>query len=167
MSRRCNKMKDSTVSARVENDVKNEAEDILQKLGSLIPCTARSFIVMAFRSHWLFRQSQEHWMRCRIRSLTQNFSTAMRSRSPVKEGRLEMYSMIWKGSHYSKSAMRSNTGCPDSFLFLFWQHRWCALWGREWSDQRTAEGISRCLFRKSARYGFQPVYGWDRRIYKG
>ena len=26
-------MKDSTVSARVENDVKNEAEDILQKLG--------------------------------------------------------------------------------------------------------------------------------------
>ena len=26
-------MKDSTVSARVENDIKNEAEDILQKLG--------------------------------------------------------------------------------------------------------------------------------------
>ena len=32
-NRRCNQMKDSTVSARVENDIKNEAEDILQKLG--------------------------------------------------------------------------------------------------------------------------------------
>lgn len=33
INRRRNNMKDSTVSARVENDVKKEAEDILQKLG--------------------------------------------------------------------------------------------------------------------------------------
>ena len=46
-------MKDTTVSARVENNVKVEAEDILQKLVflfplSLIPFIVRLFIVMAF-----------------------------------------------------------------------------------------------------------------------
>ena len=49
-------MKDSTVSARVENNIKLEAEDILQKLG--IPVSVvinslivRSFIIMGFHSH--------------------------------------------------------------------------------------------------------------------
>ena len=44
-------MKDSTVSARVENDVKNEAEDILQKHGipfSLtVPSEARTVDAMS------------------------------------------------------------------------------------------------------------------------
>lgn len=35
-------MKDSTVSARVETDVKNEAEDILQKLGVLVSVVINS-----------------------------------------------------------------------------------------------------------------------------
>ena len=35
-------MKDSTVSARVETDVKNEAEDILQKLGVLVSVVTNS-----------------------------------------------------------------------------------------------------------------------------
>ena len=49
-------MKDSTVSARVETDVKMKQKTSCRSLEflsllSLIPCTARSFIVMAFRSH--------------------------------------------------------------------------------------------------------------------
>lgn len=48
-------MKDSTVSARVENNVKIEAEDILQKLGVPVSVvinsfTVRSFTIMVFLS---------------------------------------------------------------------------------------------------------------------
>ena len=48
-------MKDSTVSARVENNVKIEAEDILKKLGVpvsvvSIPFTVRLFTIMVFLS---------------------------------------------------------------------------------------------------------------------
>lgn len=49
-------MKDSTVSARVENNVKIEAEEILQKLGVPVSVvtilfTVRSFITMEFHFH--------------------------------------------------------------------------------------------------------------------
>ena len=49
-------MKDSTVSARVENNVKLEAEDILQKLGIPVSVVINSLyrqqlIIVEFHSH--------------------------------------------------------------------------------------------------------------------
>ena len=49
-------MKDATVSARVEFDVKTEAEDILQKLG--VPV---SVVINSYHSHWLFLPSRKRW----------------------------------------------------------------------------------------------------------
>ena len=86
-NRRCNQMKDSTVSARVENDIKNEAEDILQKLGVPVSVVINS----------LYRQIIYHHG-IPFSLLTQNFSTAMLNRLQVKADRSGTCSMIWKGA---------------------------------------------------------------------
>ncbi|MEI3182599.1 MAG: type II toxin-antitoxin system RelB/DinJ family antitoxin [Lachnospiraceae bacterium] len=88
INRRC-LYENSTVSARVENNVKIEAEDILQKLGVPVSVVINSLYRQIIYHHGVpfslrFRQNQEPLMQCLMPNLTQNSSTATHRRLPVR-----------------------------------------------------------------------------------
>ena len=96
-------MKDTTVSVRVESDVKNEAEGILQNLG--VPV---SVVINSLYRQIIYRRgipfpltvpSEPGTMDAMSNTeFDANPSTAARSLLPVRGDRLMMYSMIRKGN---------------------------------------------------------------------
>ena len=83
-------MKDSTVSARVENDVKNEAEDILQKLGIPVSVVINSLYRQIIYRHGipfsLTLPSEPRTLDV-MSDAELDFSTAMPNRLQVKADR--------------------------------------------------------------------------------
>lgn len=82
-------MKDSTVSARVENNVKIEAEDILQKLGVPVSVVINSLYRQIIYHHGLpfsltIPSEPRTIVQCLMPDLMQNSSTATHRRLLVR-----------------------------------------------------------------------------------
>ena len=95
-------MKDATVSARVENNVKVEAEEILQKLGVPVSVVINSLYRQIIYHHGvpfsLTVPLEPKTVDTMSGSLMKNFSIATHSLFPGKEDRCASYLKNWKGA---------------------------------------------------------------------